>query len=178
MPTVKEKNTRRTPSRSKKASRETKACKCQHVENAAKAGQVDFDPLLCFARSAQQTPDEVFDMLQERMKTMLGLKLQEERCSGSSGKNSSPASKKLIDWRRSSDIISAKEFDKVGQKYGLSMADVLGCPVIRPEDRKEIAKSFVHTDSKGFDPVAVLVTLTVFDRLEWISETRKMVACG
>lgn len=140
----------------------------------------DFDPLLCFARTKDQTADEVFDMLQERMKTMLGVHVQEDckKYPVSFEKVNPSIVMHLTDWRRTGMVIGVDDFDAIGKKYGLSMADVLGSPVIHQADRKEISKAFEGTDSPGLDPVAAFVTLATFDRLEWITAQRKEIACG
>jgi len=140
-----------------------------------------FNPLLCFARRASQTPEEVFDMLQERMITMLGHSYYEH---GINLINWSPDSsatfdeiEKISNWQNSSLILSVKDFDRLGECVGLSITEVLGYPNISEEQSNEIDKQleqgtdpdgFSREDYKtnGFEPSSVFVILSSLDILD------------
>jgi len=139
-----------------------------------------FEPLLCFARYPTQTPDEVFDMLQERMMTMLGYAYAEKGISFLNWTPDSPVSYSEMDaisyWHSTPMTLSTEDFDRLGKSVDLSMADVLGTPKVEPYMHKAIAKSLdVPDDSGSLDPVVSLITLAVFDRFNEIARQRQQV---
>lgn len=140
-----------------------------------------FNPLLCFARRPTQTPEEVFDMLQERMITMLGHSYYEKginlinwspRCSASFSEI-----EEISDWQNSNLVLTVKDFDRLGECVGLSITEVLGYPNISEKNKKEIVIQFTKNDQSkdfsnseyeinGFDPASVFVILSSLDLID------------
>ena len=137
-----------------------------------------FEPILCFARNARQTPDEVFDMLQERMMALLG-KAYADKGMGTcvwDGKASEEESGALSDWQASSVLLTAEDFDRLGAPLGLSMADVLGRPRVPKAYGDAIARRIKASRDAGIDPVACFVTLSAFDRIGDMVADRKAMS--
>lgn len=137
--------------------------------------QDDFEPLLCFARNNHQTPDEVFDMLQERMITMLGYAYQKRQTTSASDATSIEMPR-LTQWRRGQALLNVKEFDKIGEPIGLSIADVLGFPNIDPACRKSIEQQINVSTHHGLDYVAAYVTIAALDSIDlMVAQRRDMI---
>lgn len=140
-----------------------------------------FNPLLCFARRPTQTPEEVFDMLQERMITMLGHSYYEKginlinwspRCSTSFSEI-----EEISDWQNSNLVLTVKDFDRLGECVGLSITEVLGYPNVSEQHKKEIDLQITENDQSqgfsnseydrnGFDPASIFVILSSLDIID------------
>ena len=145
------------------------------------SGHSGFDPILCFARDESQTPDEVFDMLQERMMTLLG-KTYSDKGVGSfrwvpDGVASQDELAAIADWQASSMILATEDFDRLGGKFGLSMADVLGRPRI-PKAYQDAVRRKVRIKGSCLDPVVSFVTLAAFDQIDEMARQRKDMAAS
>lgn len=140
-----------------------------------------FEPILCFSRNPMQTPEDVFDMLQERMITMLGCAYSEK---GLSLINWTPASAAtyaeadaLSGWQTSSVILDADDFDRLGEPVNLSMADVLGTPRIDKGLKKEIESQLnIEPVTEGLDPVTIFIALAAFEYVDEIAKRRKTMS--
>ena len=141
---------------------------------------LEFDPILCFARNPRQTPDEVFDMLQERMMTLLGKAYSDKGVGLCNWVGVEQADETelaaLADWQASSLVLDSFDFERLGAQTGLSMVDVLGRPKVTPEQRKAVLNAVVQNDGGSFDPVIAFVTLSVFERIDEIARERRGMA--
>lgn len=135
------------------------------------------NPVLCFARKENQTQEQVLEMIQERMITMLGCSYYDK---GIGIFNWNPSSKAtyeeieaITDWQHSSLALSVKDFDRLGEAVGLSITEVLGYPNISPEHQSELEKQLPMDETQigefnanGFDPVSVYVILSTLDEID------------
>lgn len=137
-----------------------------------------FDPLLCFARNPRQTPEEVFDMLQERMITLLGIKYAEKGADLYCMSDDQVDKAKMLaisDWQTSTLCLDTGDFDRLGTKVGLSITDVLGRPRMTQFQKEAISKAVGQHDDISLDPTIAFVTLAVFDRIDdMVREQRAM----
>lgn len=136
----------------------------------------NFDPILCFARSEDQTPDEVFDMIQERMKTLLGNVIS-GRESNVVGMCDGDEFEELKNWNRGKAALSTNDFYRLGGGYGLEVADVLGKPKIAERDRQEILSQFEKNGTQ-LDAAIAYVTLATMDRIDEMAKERKSTFSG
>ena len=133
------------------------------------------DPLMCFARSPTQTPDEVFVMFQERMMTLLGYAYATHGFCLTNWTPFSDASKSeieaIMDWHHFTMGMTCKDFDRLGEKVDLSMKDVLGRPILTSAQYIGIQHQFGPFDQKEgmFDPVLAAVALMAMDRIDDIA---------
>ena len=138
-----------------------------------------FDPILCFARNDHQTVDEVFDMLQERMMTLLGKVYIDNGVGICYFVDESQASKEeiatILDWQTSSILLSPGDFERMGGDFGLTMLDVLGHPKISDAIKKVIASKFKPQGDGTIDPVQALVTFAAFDKIDEMVKERKSI---
>lgn len=144
------------------------------------ASENEFDPLLCFARSKHQTPDEVFDMLQERMRTIVGTSLaskgdEYEKWLVSKTNIGWPSVGSIKDWQHGDLIFDSNCFDAFASYLGVSIADVMGTPVIAEDDQLIIGKTIGSTSEAGLDPVSIFVVLAALDRIDEIAEDRRQL---
>jgi hypothetical protein len=136
-----------------------------------------FDPILCFARKPGQEARQVFDDIQDRIRTLIGAglsKMSPDDVAGLAEAGDIPAyiMEGLKDWQRSDVVLTAEEFEKFAFTLDLSMSDVLGTPEITDGDRKVLQKSLPHPEG-GLDPVKVYVLFSVIDRIdEMVMERR------
>ena len=93
-----------------------------------------FDPLLCFARTEDQTPDEVFDMVQERMKTLIGKAISFPKDSKGKICDGLLELSDLWDWSHGDQPINTSDFFMVGKNFGIGIEDVLGTPTVNGFD--------------------------------------------
>lgn len=119
------------------------------VETCADTVKNIFDPLLCFARRPDQTPSEVFDMIQERMATTLGTAVGSmpkddlERLASRQdfGK---PMVDTLLDWKNNDMVFTMGEFERLAKPLGFFAYSVLGEPEISYEARVMIKAQFLQ----------------------------------
>jgi hypothetical protein len=142
--------------------------------------------LLCFSRQETQTPEEVFEMIQERMITMLGCSYYQK---GIGIFNWNPNSKAtyeeieaITDWQHSSIDLTVKDFDRLGEVVGLSITEVLGYPHISPEYKEQIENQLSGEmnqvsdfDTNGFDPAAIFVILSTLDEIDDFVTQKKIL---
>lgn len=138
-----------------------------------------FEPILCFARNARQTPEEVFDMLQDRMMTLLGRAYAEHGIGKCLWMPEDKASKQevatIADWQSSSMILGTEDFDRLGGAVNLSMSDVLGRPRIPARVQEAVLKR-IKPETPGLNPVVSFVTLAAFDQIEEMVKQRRAMA--
>jgi len=146
-----------------------------------------FDALLCFARSNLQTPDEVFDMIQERMRMAIGTALKElseynlmynlaqyEAWFKAQSTNESPTIDDLKSWHCGEVLFKTKFFDaNIHFLNGGSIADVMGVPSISQIDRLNISQVVADGKDSKIDPVAAFVVLAALNRIDEIVDERK-----
>jgi len=123
--------------------------------------------IMFFARHPTQTPDEVFNMLQERMIAMLWCKYF---LCGSTYQ----ADQWLSNWQKDIIVLSTDDFERLGAPVNLSINDVLGKPDISPSLRHEIERQLdTPPIQDGIDPVLALIMLSFFEEFNTMAKLRK-----
>ena len=102
--------------------------------------RLTFDPLRCFVKPGQ-TAEELFDDIQERMKTMIGvglskLKPEEIQLLVKSNDIAPTLISELAHWQQSGVLINSEDFDKFACVLSISISDVLGYPKVTEEQKK------------------------------------------
>jgi hypothetical protein len=138
-----------------------------------------FEPILCFAINQHQTPEEVFEMLQHRMVTMLGYEYYRNGISLINWKPDHDATLEemelIVNWYETDPAFKVEDFDRLGECVNLSIADVLGQPRIEPSDRRAIEKSFMGNDNDDpdfIDPVVTFVVLSALEKIDELAEQK------
>lgn len=139
--------------------------------------KVDFDPLLCFAKGPGQTASQVFDDVQERIRTLVGvglsrLKKDDVSLLAMNNEVSRDVIDEMASWQRSSILFDTQDFEKFACPLSLSLSDVMGSPVISDDDRKRLQKILPKQDG-GLDPIRAYVVLAALDRLDGIVKDRR-----
>lgn len=137
-----------------------------------------FEPILCFARNSTQTPEEVFEMLQERMTTALGISYFHKGISLFNWKPENAATldemEVLSDWQHSHLTLTVPDFDRLGEPVDLSIGDILGSPKIWEDQKRELMKQFDDNDDPDFiDPVITFVILSAIETIDEMAKNKK-----
>ena len=148
-----------------------------------------FNALMCFASSDQQTPDDVFNMIQERMRTVVGIALntigdEYEKRLASCVSSGFPSVESLKDWHHGEILFSPKCFDEAAASLRLSTADVLGAPSISDTDWFAIQKAWTFQSRKdeapldynGLDPAAIFVIFLTLDEIDNKVQERQKIS--
>lgn len=134
----------------------------------------NFNPLLCFASEASQTAEEVFNMLQDRMETLLKYAYNKDKQGQGHGcrcldKNINHAILSKITNEPHSVILDSREFEALGSPFHLSMPDVMGTPHIPENYRRSIMQGIKECGS--LDPAAALVSFAALDQFDAMAKT-------
>jgi hypothetical protein len=140
--------------------------------------KIEFQPLFCFARSKDQNEKEIFDMIQDRMRTLLGYAFTKNEITSISTPDSDSLCNLIADlpvWQQSTEVWTVKDFEEVGKNFKLSMADVLGHPNISEADYKTVADALECSkqEKTTIDPVLAFVVLSSLERIDELVELQR-----
>ena len=143
----------------------------------------EFDPLMCFAKREGQTAVQVFDAIEERMRTLIGFhlgKMSEQDISLLvQDKDIDPLmAVELRDYHRSNILLTIRDFDKFASFLSMSMLDIMCEPMISSQDREALQKSLPLQNEGGIDPVKAYVFLSALDKIDEMVQDRKDWAAG
>lgn len=147
------------------------------------------DALACFARN-EETPDDIFQTLQSRMRQMLGTAvkhLNENQLLFITSNIELPAGliAGLKEWQTSRVAIQSSDFELLACPLKVCLSDAFGEPNIRPEDRTYFESQMKDAGfavvapcgGSTVDPVAIFVRLRAVEEMdERIASSNKQSA--